>query len=147
MMPMDLQDRTQYLSLALFSQKIVSALMEYVDENKSAKLKPSLEEALTSLRSIQAKAPEEVLTRRRVAAFTSYEHLRTLEEVWSASERSDAIKMIRTILRSAPKDPKTKLVANRLIKLFSKLQNQALWNFEQPKPVSPRVMQRLCQLA
>jgi hypothetical protein len=45
------------------------------------------------------------------------------------------------------REPKTKLVANKLIDLFSKLQNQALWNYEQPKPVSPKVMQRLCQLA
>ena len=79
-MPTDLQDRTQYLSLALFSQKVISALMEYVDENKSGSLKPSLDEALISLTSIQAKRPS-VLSQRRVAAFTSYEHLRTLEEV------------------------------------------------------------------
>ncbi len=143
MTPMDLQDRAQYLSLALFSQKVVSALMEYVDENKSARLKPSLVEALESL--LQAKRPS-VPSRQGVAAFTSYEHLRTLEEVWSASDHGKAIRMIRTVIR-APKSPKTKVVANELIHLFSELQNQALWNFEQPKPVSQRVMQRLCHLA
>jgi len=143
MMPMDLQDRAQYLSLALFSQKVVSALMEYVDENKNGKLRPSLAEALDSL--LQTKRPS-VNSQRKVAAFTTYEHLRTLEEVWSARERAEAIRVIRAILRT-PKDPKTKRVANRLIDLFSKLQNQALWNFEQPKPVSPKVMTRLCQMA
>lgn len=142
-MPMDLQDRAQYLSLALFSQKVVSALMEYVDENKNGKLRPSLAEALDSL--LQTKRPS-VNSQRKVAAFTTYEHLRTLEEVWSARERAEAIRVIRAILRT-PKDPKTKRVANRLIDLFSKLQNQALWNFEQPKPVSPKVMTRLCQMA
>jgi hypothetical protein len=140
---MDLQDRAQYLSLALFSQKIVSALMEYVDENKSGKLKSSLDEALGSLLHTKNAS---VKPRRRVAAFASYEHLRTLDEVWSAKERADAIKIIRAILR-APKDPRTKPLANKLIELFSKLQNQALWNFEQPTPVSDSVMQRLCQLA
>jgi hypothetical protein len=143
MTPMDLQDRAQYLSLALFSQKVVSALMEYVDENKSERLKISLSEALDSL--LQAKHPS-LASQRRVAAFTSYEHLRTLEEVWSAADRAKAIRKMRAVLR-APKNPKTKAIANELIVLFSELQNQALWNFEQPKPVSPRVMQRLCQLA
>jgi hypothetical protein len=146
MMPMDLQDRAQYLSLALFSQKIISALMEYADENRSAKLKPSLDEALASLRSVQT-TRSSPRSQARVAAFSSYEHLRTLEEVWSKKERAEAIKLIQAVLRGAPRDRKTKLVAEKLIELFSKLQNQALWNFEQPKPVSRRVMQRLCQPA
>ncbi len=121
MSPMDLQDRAQYLSLALFSQKIVSALMEYVDENKREKLKPSLDEALVSLRRIQTKRPS-VASERRVVAFTSYEHLRTLEEVWSARDRANAIRMMQAILR-APRNPKAKPVANDLIDLFSKLQD------------------------
>jgi len=137
------QDRAQYLSLALFSQKLISVLMDYVDENKRTKLEPYLDEALASLRNAHAQS---VLSPRKVTALTSYEHLRTLQEVWSKKERSQAIRMIQAILR-APTDPKTKQVANRLIDLFSKLQNQALWNFEQPKPVSPKVMRRLCQLA
>jgi len=146
MMPMDLQDRGQYLSLALFAQKIVSVLLEYADENKTAKLQPTLDEALTSLRSIAGKGPS-IVSHGKPAAFTSYEHLRTLDEVWSTRERSDAIRMIRSILHGAPKDTKTKQIAEKLIDLFSKLQDQALVNFEQPKPVSPKVMQRLCQLA
>ena len=141
MTPVDLQDRAQYLSLALFSQKVVSALMEYVDEDKTTKLRPSLREALDSLLQTSRST---VPSPRIVAAFTSYEHLRTLEEVWSAKDRAKAIKMVRTVL-TAPKKPNTKNVANKLIDLFSELQNQALWNFEQPKPVSPRVMRRLCQ--
>jgi len=145
MTPMDLQDRAQYLSLALFSQKMVSALMEYVDENKTARLKPSLAEALDSLQHAHAKRTS-VPSRHRVAAFTSYEHLRTLEEVWKPKKRDEAIRMMRVVLR-APRNPKAKAVANKLIDLFSELQNQALWNFEQPKPVSQKVMTRLCQLA
>jgi hypothetical protein len=143
MTPMDLQDRAQYLSLALFSQKVVSALMEYVDKDKSTKLKPSLREALVLLQQASGSSAP---SRRKVATFTSYEHLRTLEEVWKPRERAEAIKMIQAILR-ATKSQKAKLVAEKLIALFSELQNQALWNFEQPKPVSQKVMQRLCQLA
>ncbi len=145
MTPIDLQDRAKYLSLALFSQMVVSALMDYVDENKKKRLKPSLNEALISLRRVQAKRPS-ALPQRRVPAFANYEHLRTLDAAWDIKERAKAIRMIQTIIRE-PENPKTKRVANNLIDLFSKLQDQALWNFEQPTPVSPSVMQRLCKLA
>jgi len=142
MAPLDLQDRAQYLSLALFSQGVVSVLMEYVDDNKTARLRDSLAKALHSLEQTGAS----VSSQRRAAAFTSYEHLRTLDEVWSPDERANAVKKIRKVLNAFP-DPKTKPIANDLIDLFSKLQVQALWNFEQPRPVSPKVMQRLCRLA
>jgi hypothetical protein len=145
MMPMDLQDRGQYLSLALFAQKIVSSLLEYVDENNRGNLKPSLQEALESLRNVDAMSAS--VSHGKLATFTSYEHLRTLDEVWSANERKNAVRMIRAILQGAPKDPNTKEIAEKLVDLFSKLQDQALVNFEHPQPVSPRVMQRLCQLA
>lgn len=143
MAPMDLQDRAQYLSLALFAQQVVSVLMEFVDEKKTAHLTDSLEVALNSLQ--HAKDPSASPSKRAIA-FSSYEQIRTLEEVWTEEDRKKAIRMMRTILR-APSSPSSKEVANDLIDLFSSLQNQALWNFEQPKPVSQEVMQSLCQLA
>jgi len=142
MTPIDLQDRAQYLSLALFAQEVVSVLMEYVDENRSEKLKAALQEALNSLEGAESTS----LPSRGVAAFATYEQLRTLEEVWKRKERDKAKRMIQTILRD-PGNPRTKPAANNLIELFSKLQDQALWNFEQPRPVSPGALQRLCKLA
>ena len=142
MAPMELQNRAEYLSLALFAQRTVQALMDYVDRGKTTKLRVSLQEALDSL--LRAKDPS-ASSRPRVAAFASYEHLRTLEEVWDAGQRTQAIKKMRIILK-APQNPRAKVVANDLIGLFSNLQNQALWNFEQPQPVSQKVVQRLCQL-
>jgi hypothetical protein len=143
MTPIDLQDRAQYLSLALFAQEVVSVLMQYVDENKSDDLKAALTGALSSLKGAEGAS---VPPYRRAAAFTSYEQLRTLEEVWKQREREKAKRMIKIIL-DKPKDPRAKPAANDLIKLFSKLQDQALWNFEQPRPVSLGDMQRLCKLA
>jgi len=143
MTPIDLQDRAQYLSLALFAQEMVSVLMEYVDENNEKRLKPALNEALDSLQVAEGGS---VSSRPRAAAFTSYEQLRTLEEVWKPVERDKAKQLILVILND-PEKPKAKPAANRLIDLFSKLQDQALWNFEQPRPVSPNAMQRLCKLA
>lgn len=143
MTPIDLQDRAQYLSLALFAQEVVSVLTEYVDENESRKLKTALKDALNSLKGAERAS---VSSQRRAAAFASYEQLRTLEEVWKPEERVKAKQMIQAILRE-PENPKAKPAANDLINLFSKLQDQALWNFEQPRPVSPGAMQTLCRLA
>ena len=143
MTPIDLQGRAQYLSLALFAQQVVSVLMEFVDEQKTVRLKDSLNEALNSLQ--HANDPS-ASPSRKAMAFKSYEQIRTLDEVWTDSDRKKAIRMMRAILR-APSSSRSKEVANDLIDLFSNLQNQALWNFEQPKPISPKVMQRLCQLA
>jgi len=117
--------------------------MEYVDENESRKLKTALRDALNSLKGAERAS---VSSQRRAAAFASYEQLRTLEEVWKPEERAKAKQMIQAILRE-PENPKVKPAANDLINLFSKLQDQALWNFEQPRPVSPGAMQRLCKLA
>jgi hypothetical protein len=142
MAPMDLQDRAQYLSLAMFAQQVISVLMEFADEGKTDHLS-FLDEALNSL---QHASNPSASPSRRATALGSYEQLRTLEEVWSDKGRKKAIQMICTIQR-APNSPGSKQVANDLIDLFSNLQNQALWNFEQPKPVSQKVMQRLCQLA
>lgn len=143
MTPIDLQDRAQYLSLALFAQEMVSVLMQYVDEDKGEKLKSALEEALTSLEGVEGPSTP---SHRRAAAFTTYEQLRTLDEVWKQRDRDRAKRIIQEILRR-PDHPKAKPAANTLIDLFSKLQDQALWNFEQPRPVSPGDMQRLCKLA
>jgi hypothetical protein len=143
MTPIDLQDRAQYLSLALFAQEVVSVLMQYVDDNKSDNLRAALKGALNSLKGAESAS---VPAHRRAAAFTSYEQLRTLEEVWKQREREKAKRMIKIIL-DKPRDPKARPAANDLIELFSKLQDQALWNFEQPRPVSPGDMQRLCKLA
>jgi hypothetical protein len=139
----DMQDRGQYLSLALFAQAIVSVLMEYVDENKSKKLRSSLSEALEALQKTAAAAGR---PRSPGVPFSSYEHLSTLHEAWKPGDRANAIRKIKQIL-AAPRDEKSKAFADELIPLFSKLQIQALWNFEQPRPVSPKVMQRVCRLA
>jgi hypothetical protein len=143
MTPIDLQDRARYLSLALFAQEIVAVLIKYVDDDDSQKLKPALQGALDSL---EAAEPASSRSHRRAAAFTSYEQLRTLDAVWKRTDRDDAKQMIQTIL-GEPNNPQARPTANNLIELFSRLQDQALWNFEQPRPVSPNALQRLCKMA
>lgn len=144
MTPIDLQDRARYLSLALFAQEVVAVLIKYVDDDQDQKLRPTLEEAFQSLEAVEPKA--EVLSHRRAAAFTNYEQLRTLDEVWKPIDREEAKRMIQMVLQE-PRNLNAKPAASRLIDLFSRLQDRALWNFEQPRPVSPGAMQRLCKMA
>jgi hypothetical protein len=144
-MPTSLQGRTQYLSLALFSQSVVSALLAFVDQNKSEHLESSLREALGSLEDINSGNLHR-FAQRRAVGFSSYEHLQTLDQVWSVPERDEAIRMISELLKQPVDDPAKKGDANRLIDLFVRLENQALWNFEQPKTASPRGIRELCKM-
>jgi hypothetical protein len=144
-MPTNLQGRTQYLSLALFSQSVVSALLEFVDQNKSEHLEISLREALRSLEDINSGNLHR-FAQRRAVGFSSYEHLQTLDQVWSVSEREEAIRMIGELLTQPVDAPAKKDDANRLINLFVRLENQALWNFEQPRTASPRGIRELCTM-
>jgi hypothetical protein len=130
-MPVDLQGRGQYLELALFSQNVVSALLEFVDKDREDRLEPSLNEALTSLNAVTSDDLNR-LVGERVAAFSSYEQLKTLNEVWSKDDIKEAAEVISRLLR-APKPSKKKADAERLVDLFSKLQKQALRrHFQQP---------------
>lgn len=143
-MPANLQGRTQYLSLALFSQSVVAALMDFVDQNKSDRLEASLGEALHSLEDID-NGKLDRFAQRRAAGFSSYEHLQTLDQAWPG-ERAEARQMISELLAARADDPAKKQSANRLIDLFVRLEKQALWNFEQPKTAPPPRIRELCTM-
>lgn len=142
-MSTDLQGRAQYLSLALFSQGVISALLDFVDQSKSERLESALREALRSLDDIN-KGNLQRFAQRRAAGFSSYEHLQTLDQVWTTTERTQAAELIGRLLTPPVDDPAKKDEANLLIDLFGRLENQALVNFEQPKTASPRGLRELC---
>jgi hypothetical protein len=144
-MPTNLQGRTEYLSLALFSQSVVSALLDFVDQDKSEHLESSLKEALASLVDINSGKLDR-FAQRRAAGFSSYEHLQTLDQVWSVPECDNARRMISELLTPRVDDPAKKDNANRLIDLFVRLEKQALWNFEQPRTSAPRGIRELCTM-
>ena len=130
-MPIDLQGRTQYLELALFSQNVVGALLDFLDKDQDERLAKYLKDARASLDAVNSGDLNKLLG-ERIAAFSSYEQLRTLKEVWSEDDQKAAAAMIRDLLAPAKKVAAKKEMAERLVKLFSKLQNQALRHFEQP---------------
>ena len=130
-MPNDLQGRTQYLELALFSQNVVSALLDFVDKNKQDRLEASLKGALSSLDAVNSRQLTK-LVGEPVAAFANYQQLKTLKEVWTAADRDAAAGMIRDLLEPQKPAAAKKAEAERLLDLFSKLQNRALRHFQQP---------------
>ena len=144
-MTADLHSRSQYLSLALFSQTVIRALLEYLKNRDLAAVPDTLNEALRSLENVKnGELPS--LTRRQAALFSSYEHLRTLQEVWSDADRNSAISELRRLLTQPPSTPESVDAARTVIELFKRLGNQARWNFEQPSSISPKSIRELCQV-
>jgi hypothetical protein len=144
-MTTDLRSRTQYLSLALFTQRVIRALLDYSEGTRTPALQTSLTDALRALEHLnRGDLPN--LTQRKGVVFNSYEHLRTLEEVWSVPERTRAVQIISTLLSGTSDPSGNRTPAHELIGLFGRLGNHARWNFEQPSTMSPRTIRELCQV-
>ena len=145
-MQIDLQDRSQYLSLALFSQNVIASLLKYLDESDSQSLEHSLSDAVDSLQVVSS-GNLNAFAEGKGRTFDTVETLQTLKEVWTEDERDHVVKMMRELLAES-KNPKgkskKKQVVNELIDLFLRLQNQALWNFELPRSSSNRQIRELC---
>ena len=106
-------------------------MLDFVDKNKQDRLEASLKEALSSLDAVNSGQLAK-LVGERVAAFANYQQLKTLKEVWTPSDRNAAADMIRNLLESQKSVAAKKAEAERLLDLFSKLQNRALKQFQQP---------------
>ncbi len=143
-MTTDLRSRTHYLSLALFSQRAIGALLDYLDKGTAAQLQESLVDALRSLESLD-KGELPSFSQRKAAVFGSYEQLRTLKEVWTREDRDRAMTTIGLLLTESADPGATRAGAQALIDLFERLGNQARWNFEQPDRISPRLVREPCQ--
>jgi hypothetical protein len=141
----DLRSRAQYLSLALFSQRVVRVLLDYLEKGQTDALHATLDDALQSLENVnRGELPG--LSRRKAAVFSSYEHLRTLEQVWDDKDRELAVRTISLVLGQTPESQEAQASARTLIDLFERLGNEARWNFEQPDLASPRTLLELCQV-
>jgi hypothetical protein len=141
-MPTDFQSRTQYLVLAEFCQKIISSLWGYVD---GASLpRQILQDASRALEAVRS-GNSYKFGQRPVAALGSYEQVRTLAEVWNTQQVGDVLSLTAELLDPDATEDLTKVRAKEVIKLFSKLQMKALWNFEQPKQTAPPDAGELCR--
>jgi hypothetical protein len=138
----EFEGRTEYLSLALFSQSLVAELLNFVKSCESTMLLPILKGALTSLRDVQSGEVRR-FGRRNAVAFNSYQQLSTLTKAWSDDERESAIRLIERLVEN-PDDRRSE--ASQLIDLFTRLQVQALWSFERPEAPPTEGLRELCKM-
>ena len=142
-MPVELEGRTQYLFLAPFAQNLLTELQNFLKTGDEAKLKPVLQQALTSLENVQSGEVTR-FGKRNAAAFNTYEQIVALAKAWSKTETDHAIILLRELVQ----DPiQKKENATSLTDLFSRLQVQALWSFERPEGPATEGLRELCQSA
>ena len=144
-MPTGLQSRSQYLVLAQFCQDAITALTNHVDGSAkfSNDTREILERTLDALRSLQQRDAYR-FGQRPASALGSYEQLRILGQVLRTPEQlEDALALTTGLLEGdEPPDPEK---VRDAIRLFTKLQGKALWNFEQPTPIAAPDLGELCR--
>jgi len=141
-MPTNLQSRSQYLVLARFCREAIRDLSEYIRGTAEFPTE-SLKRTKAALQSIKD-GDTYKFGQRPALALGSYEQLRTLEQVFRTSEELDDALTITTLLL-ADKTPTDAEQVQNVIRLFSELQAQALWNFDQPAPMPAPDLDEICR--
>jgi hypothetical protein len=121
----DPEVRIRYLTLSLFAQSVIDALIAFVEQGNQENLDACLSEAVESLRHATGAGPGSAL-RGGVRAFGDYEHVRTLEEVRPQYDLTEVIKTLEGIRQGRGNRSKQKRDADKAIAFFGALQNQAL---------------------
>jgi hypothetical protein len=123
--------RDHYLTLALFSRRIIEALKELVQQGKRERLQTALPAAIESLQA--ATDSRHHLTGYGLRVARSYDQVRTINELFPQKE--DKLGMIET-LKSLQGDatPDVHAKAVEAIKFFYAIENRALRNYRHPSP-------------
>lgn len=123
--------RDHYLTLALFSRRIIEALKELALQGKSERLRTALPAAIESLQA--ATDSRHHLTGYGLRVARSYDQVRTINELFP--EKEDRLGMIET-LKSLQGDvtPDVQAKAVEAIKFFFAIENRALRNYRHPSP-------------
>jgi hypothetical protein len=138
------ETRIRYLSLALFAQRIVDGLINFLTENNSEAMVSCAKEALLSL---GAASGQESTGGKGVRAFTYYEQVRTLEETSkSSTDKRKIIKLLQELQNEVGTKRRQRNNARKAIEFFYRLEKQALLNYGRPGEPLPRGIRELCQV-
>jgi hypothetical protein len=131
----DIASRDHYLTLALFSRRIIEALREFSKSGRRARLKSALPSAIESL---QAATSTYHSTGYGIRVTRRYDQVRTINELFP--DRRDRTKMIKTLrkLESDGNSETQKKAANEAVYFFYAIENRALRNYRHPSQRSPR---------
>jgi len=137
--------RIRYLTVAFFAQRVLDALVASAEHGDDAGLKPALELAVQELQAATGNPPADY-QQGSSRAFSSYEEVRTLDEVG----KPDEVRRIIRALERLTKDLDAGMPADRrqfdqAIEFFCHLESRALRNFDQPTETLPRGIHELCK--
>jgi hypothetical protein len=134
-MASDVASRDQYLTLALFSRRIIEALREFSKSGKRTRLKSALPAAIDSLR---AATGTHYPTGYGIRVTRRYDQVRTINELFP--DERVRTKMIKTLqkLESDGISEAQKEAAREAVYFFYAIENRALRNYRHPSPPSSR---------
>lgn len=126
-MATDVAARDNYLTLALFSRRVIEALKELVQKGTSERLDSALPAAIESL---------EATTDRPISGYglrvaRSYDQVRTINELSSKQVRIEMIELLKALQDKTAANTK-KEDAIKAIKFFYAIENRALQNYRHP---------------
>jgi hypothetical protein len=140
-MASDIASRDHYLTLALFSRRIIEALRELVRSGKRERLRSALPAAIDSLHA--ATDSSRPLSGYGLRVVRSYDQVRTINELFAKRDRLGMINTLRALqgnIRRAEQREK----ALEAIQFFYAIENRALRNYRHPSPRAARSRRGLC---
>lgn len=140
-MASDVISRDHYLTLALFSRRIIEALSELVRSGKRARLRTALPAAIQSL---EAATDSRHPSGYGLRVVRSYDQVRTINELFP--EKEERVRMINKLkaLLTVSNPIVEKEAALEAIKFFYAIENRALRNYRHPSPRASRARRGLC---
>jgi hypothetical protein len=129
-MALDASARDNYLTLALFSRRVIEALKELVQKGKRERLNTALPDAIQSLEAV---TDSRHLTGYGLRVARSYDQVRTINELFPKQDRIDMIAVLRA-LQADNSTHTAKAEALKAINFFYMIENRALQNYRHPAP-------------
>lgn len=135
-----MQTSAEYLTLALDVRKLTDSLVQLVEEGTpSGELNTSIHRVVTSLQGAGNKTSVKALRER--GTFGKYESLRTMNEVFTASERETLIAKLRMVIEPQPSIQRTES-ALAAIGFFDALERKALYHYNRAQLSKRSVLSR-----
>jgi hypothetical protein len=137
--------RVRYLTVAVFAQKVLDALVAFAEHGDDAGLKPALELAVQELKTAIGGGPDNY-QQGSPRAFSNYEQVRTLDEVKNRSEVQEIIQALERLTEDLDAGvPADRRQLDEAIDFFCHLESRALRNFDRPTEALPRGIRELCR--
>jgi hypothetical protein len=131
----------KYLSLAAFAQRVIDALIQFVDEGKLEGLEKYVPEAISSLQAVPGTVQVQGVKNRPVRF---YEQVRTITEIApDDQELKEIIAALNRLLEPGHTKRQRIADAKKAITFFHRVENQALLNCHRPDKPLPKGLHQL----